>query len=156
VESNWVHSAIWPPIGLLCQPQVIMMMEKLVEKWLAGETKVLGENMPHCRFVHHKPHKPARMRTWATAVRSQQLTAWATAWPIHSPALINYKLDSADIFFSCAIIWHLSIYHYGSPYRTTWFFQRNLRLFNFHNEWLVKYAWLKQVPDDNSRAFYNN
>jgi hypothetical protein len=32
-----------------------MMMEKLVER-LAGEIEVLGENLPHCRFVHHKPH----------------------------------------------------------------------------------------------------
>jgi hypothetical protein len=31
VESNWVHSALRPPIGLLCQPRVIMMMEILVE-----------------------------------------------------------------------------------------------------------------------------
>jgi hypothetical protein len=31
--------------GLLCQPRVIMMMEKLVE-WLAGETEVLGGNLP--------------------------------------------------------------------------------------------------------------
>jgi hypothetical protein len=31
--------------GLLCQPRVIMIMEKLVE-WLAGETEVLGENLP--------------------------------------------------------------------------------------------------------------
>jgi hypothetical protein len=31
VESNWVHSALWPPISLLRQPRVIMMMEKLVE-----------------------------------------------------------------------------------------------------------------------------
>jgi hypothetical protein len=41
--------------GLLCQPLLIMMMEKLVE-WLARETEVLGENLPQCRFVHHKPH----------------------------------------------------------------------------------------------------
>jgi hypothetical protein len=41
--------------GLLCQPWVIMMMEKLVE-WLARETEVLRENLPQCRFVHHKPH----------------------------------------------------------------------------------------------------
>jgi hypothetical protein len=34
---------------------MIMMMEKLVEE-LAGETEVLGENLPQCRFVHNKPH----------------------------------------------------------------------------------------------------
>jgi hypothetical protein len=39
----------------LCQPQVIMMMEKLVE-WLAREREVLGENLPQCHFAHHKPH----------------------------------------------------------------------------------------------------
>jgi hypothetical protein len=31
VESNWVHSALRPPICLLCQPRVIMMMENLLE-----------------------------------------------------------------------------------------------------------------------------
>jgi hypothetical protein len=37
-----------------------MMMEKLVEL-LARETEVLGENLPQCRFVHHKPHmQPGR------------------------------------------------------------------------------------------------
>jgi hypothetical protein len=41
--------------GLLFQPQVIMMMEKLVE-WFAGETEVLVENLPQCCFVHHKHH----------------------------------------------------------------------------------------------------
>jgi hypothetical protein len=55
VESNWVHSALRPLIGLLYQSRVIMMMEKLVE-CLAGETEVLGENLTQCRFVHHKPH----------------------------------------------------------------------------------------------------
>jgi hypothetical protein len=66
VESNWVHSALRPLIGLLCQPWVIMMMEKLVEWWLAKENEVLRGNLPQCRFVHCKPHmlypdtKPAR------------------------------------------------------------------------------------------------
>jgi hypothetical protein len=31
VESNWVHSALRPPVGLMCQPRVIMVMDKLVE-----------------------------------------------------------------------------------------------------------------------------
>jgi hypothetical protein len=49
--------ALWPLIGLLCEPQVIMMIEKLVE-WLVGETEVLRENLPQCRFVHRKPMLP--------------------------------------------------------------------------------------------------
>jgi hypothetical protein len=56
VESNWVHSARRPPIGLLYPPRVIMNMENLVEWWLAGDTEVLGENLPQCHFVHHKSY----------------------------------------------------------------------------------------------------
>jgi hypothetical protein len=38
--------------GLLCQPRVIMKMivDKQMECRLAGETKVLGENLPQCHF----------------------------------------------------------------------------------------------------------
>jgi hypothetical protein len=31
VESHWVHWALRPLLGVLCQPRVVMMMEKLVE-----------------------------------------------------------------------------------------------------------------------------
>jgi hypothetical protein len=50
-----VHSTLRPPNGVLYQPRVIMIMEKSVEL-LARETEVIGENLPQCRFVHHKPH----------------------------------------------------------------------------------------------------
>jgi hypothetical protein len=56
MESRWVHSTLRPPVGLLSQPRVIMMIEKLVEWWLAEETEVLWENLPQYRFVHHKTH----------------------------------------------------------------------------------------------------
>jgi hypothetical protein len=74
VESNWVHSVLRPPIGLLCQSRVIMMMDKLVE-WLARETEVLGENLPQCRFVHHKPH----MLPITVADRSKAWTVFASS-----------------------------------------------------------------------------
>jgi hypothetical protein len=56
VESNWVHSARRPLIGLLYLPRVIMMMVSLVKWRLAGETVVLGENPTQRHFVHHKSH----------------------------------------------------------------------------------------------------
>jgi hypothetical protein len=33
----------------------MMGVEQSVE-WLVGETEVLGENLPQCRFVHHNSH----------------------------------------------------------------------------------------------------
>jgi hypothetical protein len=59
-----------------------MIVEQLVEWRSAGETEVLGENLPQSHFVHHKiPHDETRTRTRAAAVGSQRITAWAMARP---------------------------------------------------------------------------
>jgi hypothetical protein len=50
--------------GLLCQSRVIvkMIVEKQMEFRLAGETEVLGENLPQRHFVQHKiPHDQTRV-----------------------------------------------------------------------------------------------
>jgi hypothetical protein len=44
----------WP----IVPAQVIVMMENLVEWRLAGETEVLGENLPQRHFFHHKSYLP--------------------------------------------------------------------------------------------------
>jgi hypothetical protein len=59
-----------------------MIVEQLVEWRLAGETDVLGENLPQRHFVHHKSHmtRPG-LEPWAATVGSLWLTVWAVARP---------------------------------------------------------------------------
>jgi hypothetical protein len=102
-----------------------MIVEQLVEWRLAGETEVLGENLPQRHFVHHKSqHDQTQARTRAAAVGSQQLTAWAMVRPIlifilrigYSSALlikIRYLFDYCIIhcYFASGMVlplkWHV-------------------------------------------------
>jgi hypothetical protein len=43
---------------------------------IGGMIEVLGESLPHCRFIYNKPHL---LRTRAAAVESLRLTTRATA-----------------------------------------------------------------------------
>jgi hypothetical protein len=65
-------------------------------KWeLVGETEVLGENLPHCHFVHHKSYMTWD-RTRAVAVGSRQLTAWARMFYL---GIINKTEQNAGSVF---------------------------------------------------------
>jgi hypothetical protein len=77
--------------GLLCQPQVIMKMivEKQTECRLAGETEVLGENLPQRHFC------PSQNPTWhfkLTEYVTQATTVWdMTEQAIYAACVIKIK-----------------------------------------------------------------
>jgi hypothetical protein len=78
-----------------------MIVEQLVEWRLAGETEVLGENVPQRHLVHHKSHmaRPG-LEPRAAAVGSQRLTAWAMARP--SVELSRHFINSPLVYILIA------------------------------------------------------
>jgi hypothetical protein len=126
--------------GLLCQPRVIMIMEKLVE-WLAGETEVLGETCPSAALSTTNPTcpdanlgrrggKPASNRlSYGTTPRvgyEPTIPAFERAETVHSldcaATVIGKNVrvsvnNSTKITFGCAIfylytrrVWLLKVY----------------------------------------------
>jgi hypothetical protein len=81
-----------------------VIVEQLVEWRLAGETEVLGENLPQRHFVHHKSHmtRPG-LEPRATAVGSQWITAWAMARSLTRHGSLR-KLGVKQFFYCCVFV----------------------------------------------------
>jgi hypothetical protein len=60
---------------------MMIITEESVECELAGETEVLGENLPISLRPPQIPHDLTRIRTGATAVGSWLLATWTMARP---------------------------------------------------------------------------
>jgi hypothetical protein len=81
VESNWVNSALRPPIRLLCRPGWIWWWRNSGMMIGRGNRSTERKPAPVPLYPPQIPHA-ARTRTRAAAVGSQLLTAWATARPL--------------------------------------------------------------------------
>jgi hypothetical protein len=89
LSPNWIHSASRPFTGLLYLSRVIVKMDNLVQWIMAGETEVRRKPAPVPLCPPQIPLDQTRARTWAAAVWSQWLTAWAMERP------------SEDVFQMC-------------------------------------------------------
>jgi hypothetical protein len=78
VGWDWVHLVLRPPFDQLYRPQM-MNVEQSGSCKLAGETAVLGENLPQRHFC---PPQVPRDVTRTAAVGSQRPTAWVMARPL--------------------------------------------------------------------------
>jgi hypothetical protein len=65
----------------------MVIVEQLVEWRLAGETEILGENLPQCHFVDHKSHM-----TWHGLEPGPP--RWETAWAVARPNISLVPQDS--------------------------------------------------------------
>jgi hypothetical protein len=75
-----------------------LVAEQLVERRLAGETKVLGENLSQCHLFTTSPTWPDPVSNPSRHGRSQRLTAWAMARPVAIRKFCSerWAMDMAD------------------------------------------------------------
>jgi hypothetical protein len=72
------------------------IVEQLVEWRLAGETEVLGENLPQHHFIHHKiPHN--QTQAWTPDRRGGK--------PVNNRLSYGAAVLIADGFTSLAFLW---------------------------------------------------
>jgi hypothetical protein len=107
-----------------------MIVEQLVEWELAGETEVLGENLPQCYFGHHKSHI-----TWARNLSAEMGSRRLTSWAMARPQFRTYnpiKLTPNILFFSLSMPLQL--------------FLRPWPRFQFHNPIHGRTPWTGDQP----------
>jgi hypothetical protein len=120
VESSWVHLALRPPIHLLCQPQVFMIVEKLVEWWLAGEAEVLLRKP--ALLLLCSPQSPHVFTDANLSRRSGKPTtnclSYGTANYIYFHSSIRGKkmahLYQTHFFLRKTVLWLIPTYMFGS------------------------------------------
>jgi hypothetical protein len=107
VETNWVHSALQPRIGLLCQPRVIMMMEKLVEWWFGkGNRSTRRKPAPVPLSPPQTPH------ACPDANPGRRGGKPATNCLSYDTATISSLLNELNLFYFCFINFILLILFY--------------------------------------------
>jgi hypothetical protein len=71
---------------------MMMIMEQLVEWGLAGETEVLGENLPQCYFVHHKSHMNPGRRGGKPATNRLSYGTALVSYLFHNMFLLSWAI----------------------------------------------------------------
>jgi hypothetical protein len=113
-----------------------MSAKQSVEWELAGETEVLGENLPLCPL--QIPLDQTRARTRAAAVGSQRLTAWAMARPFWFVTFVPKYLNTAIVlkYVSTVFIQYYDFLQYSSG--KAWIYSY---IFLRLNNWRWKYSF---------------
>jgi hypothetical protein len=143
VESSWVHSALLPLIGLLCQPGWLWWWRKnwWHDDW-QGKPKYSQKTCLSAALSATNPTWPDRARTWAAAVGSQRLTVWATArfsvwrWINIIRAFFERKKgDNFDYYGSWGATHFLKIEYSHSSSTDLWWMNSRIRRPTFRR-WL--------------------